>query len=156
MRSLEIQRDPRRYREVVEKVILYMTLGIDVSRLFSEMVLVRFLFYCTTTDSACSLTKLFALAFFPHHLSSFQHLQASATQNLVQKKLIYLYLCNYAESHSELTLLTVNTLQKDCRDSNPMIRGLALRAMCNLRCGFFLCFESHSDLRCLLSLLWQL
>ena len=52
----------------------------------------------------------------------------------MQKKLVYLYLCNYAESHSELTLLTVNTLQKDCRDGNPMIRGLALRAMCNLRC----------------------
>jgi AP-4 complex subunit beta-1 len=51
----------------------------------------------------------------------------------VQKKLVYLYLCNYAESHSDLTLLTVNTLQKDCRDGNPMIRGLALRAMCNLR-----------------------
>jgi len=35
-----VQRDEKRYREVVEKVILYMTLGIDVSRLFSEMVLV--------------------------------------------------------------------------------------------------------------------
>lgn len=38
---MEVQRDPNRYREVVEKVILYMTLGVDVSRLFSEMVLVR-------------------------------------------------------------------------------------------------------------------
>lgn len=59
--------------------------------------------------------------------------QASATRDLVQKKLVYLYLCNYAESNSELALLTVNTLQKDCRDSNPVIRGLALRSMCNLR-----------------------
>ena len=60
-------------------------------------------------------------------------LQASATRDLVQKKLVYLYLCNYAESNSDLALLTVNTLQKDCRDTNPVIRGLALRSMCNLR-----------------------
>ena len=59
--------------------------------------------------------------------------QASATQDLVQKKLVYLYLCNYAESHTDLTLLAVNTLQKDSRDLNPMVRGLALRAMCGLR-----------------------
>jgi AP-4 complex subunit beta-1 len=52
---------------------------------------------------------------------------------LVQKKLVYLYLGEYAGSHSEITLLAVNTLQKDCRDSNPMVRGLALRSMCGLR-----------------------
>eukprot|EP00055_Hartaetosiga_balthica_P018704 m.135204 g.135204 ORF g.135204 m.135204 type:complete len:776 (-) comp9865_c0_seq1:143-2470(-) len=97
IRQPDVQRDPVRYRQAVEKVILYMTLGIDVSRLFSEIVL------------------------------------ASATRDLVQKKLVYLYLCNYAESNAELALLTVNTLQKDCRDTNPMIRGLALRSMCNLR-----------------------
>ncbi len=51
----------------------------------------------------------------------------------MQKKLVYLYLCSYAESHSDITLLAVNTLQKDCADSNPMIRGLALRSMCGLR-----------------------
>jgi hypothetical protein len=27
----------------------------------------------------------------------------------------------------------INTLQKNCRDHNPMIRGLALRSMCQLR-----------------------
>ena len=42
-------------------------------------------------------------------------------------------MCNYAESHSELTLLAVNTLQKSCRDLNPMVRGLALRSMSSLR-----------------------
>lgn len=30
---------------------------------------------------------------------------ASSTQDLVQKKLVYLYLCNYAESHADLTVL---------------------------------------------------
>ena len=43
------------------------------------------------------------------------------------------YLTNYAESNSELTLLAINTLQKDCRDEDPTIRGLALRSLCGLR-----------------------
>ncbi len=59
--------------------------------------------------------------------------QAGATTNLVQKKLVYLYLTMYAESNSELVLLTVNTLHKDCQDSNPVIRGLALRALTSLK-----------------------
>jgi len=52
--------------------------------------------------------------------------------DLVQKKMVYLYLVNYAESNSELAILAVNTLQKDCRDDDPMIRGLALRSLCSL------------------------
>ena len=40
LRSPDVQRDVKRYREVVEKVTLYQTLGIDVSELFSDMVLV--------------------------------------------------------------------------------------------------------------------
>lgn len=41
LRNLKVQRDPVRKREVVKKVIAYMTLGIDVSRLFGDMVMVR-------------------------------------------------------------------------------------------------------------------
>lgn len=41
LRSLEVQRDPRKYLQAVQKVIACMTLGIDVSRLFSEMIMVR-------------------------------------------------------------------------------------------------------------------
>ena len=59
--------------------------------------------------------------------------QAGATTDLVQKKLVYLYLSNYAEANSDVALLTVNTLQKDCQDRNPVVRGLALRSMCSLR-----------------------
>ena len=60
--------------------------------------------------------------------------KASATTNLVQKKLVYLYICTCAESNSELALLTVNTLIKDAlNDVNPMVRGLALRSMANMR-----------------------
>lgn len=59
--------------------------------------------------------------------------QAGATQNLVQKKLVYHYICSYAESHADLAILTVNTLMKDSQDPNPVVRGLALRSMCALR-----------------------
>lgn len=74
-----------------------MTLGIDVSRLFPDMIM------------ACN------------------------TKDLVIKKMVYLYLCNYAVTNPELTLLVINTLQKDCRDEDPMIRGLALRSFTSLR-----------------------
>ncbi|XP_054836878.1 AP-4 complex subunit beta-1 isoform X3 [Eublepharis macularius] len=59
--------------------------------------------------------------------------KASATVDIVQKKLVYLYMCTYAPLKPDLALLAVNTLCKDCSDPNPMVRGLALRNMCSLR-----------------------
>lgn len=59
--------------------------------------------------------------------------KASATVDIVQKKLVYLYMCTYAPQKPDLALLAINTLCKDCSDPNPMVRGLALRSMCNLR-----------------------
>ncbi len=41
LRSADLQKDLVKYREVVQKVIMYMTLGVDVSPLFSEMIMVR-------------------------------------------------------------------------------------------------------------------
>lgn len=43
--KLSVQRDKKKMREVVKKVIAYMTLGIDVTRLFDQMVMA-----CHTTD----------------------------------------------------------------------------------------------------------
>lgn len=74
-----------------------MTVGIDVSSAFSEMVM------------------------------------CSATSDIVLKKMCYLYVGNYARCNPDLALLTINFLQKDCRDEDPMIRGLALRSLCSLR-----------------------
>ena len=45
LRSPDVQKDPRRYLQAVQKVIACMTLGIDVSKLFSEMIMVRFIIY---------------------------------------------------------------------------------------------------------------
>eukprot|EP00929_Paragymnodinium_shiwhaense_P072416 TRINITY_DN36759_c0_g1_i1.p1 TRINITY_DN36759_c0_g1~~TRINITY_DN36759_c0_g1_i1.p1 ORF type:complete len:873 (-),score=248.21 TRINITY_DN36759_c0_g1_i1:242-2860(-) len=97
LRAAAADKDHQKKRDAIKKVIAYMTIGIDVSPLFSDMVM------------------------------------ASATNDLVQKKMVYLYLVNYAESNAELAILAVNTLQKDCRDDDPMIRGLALRSLCSLQ-----------------------
>jgi len=78
-------------------VIAYMTLGIDVSKLFTEMIM------------------------------------ATGTKDHVVKKMVYLYICNYAATNPDLALLAINTLQKDCRDEDPMTRGLALRSFTSLR-----------------------
>jgi len=97
LRNPAVERDPEKRREVVKRVIAYMTLGIDVSRLFTEMIM------------------------------------ATSSKDLVVKKMVYLYVTNYASTNPELSLLAINTLQKDCRDEDPMTRGLALRSFCGLR-----------------------
>ena len=55
------------------------------------------------------------------------------TENLEQKKLVYLYLINYAKTQPELAILAVNTFVKDTDDANPLIRALAIRTMGVLR-----------------------
>ncbi|KAJ1536872.1 beta-adaptin, partial [Nowakowskiella sp. JEL0078] len=55
------------------------------------------------------------------------------TDDLELKKLVYLYLINYAKSQPELVILAINTFVKDSDDSNPLIRALAIRTMGCLR-----------------------
>ena len=74
-----------------------MTLGIDVSRLYPEMV------------------------------------KASRTDDIVMKKMIYLYLTNYAEQNQELAILAINTFLIDIKGTDCKIRGLALRSLCQLK-----------------------
>jgi AP-1 complex subunit beta-1 len=51
------------------------------------------------------------------------------TEDTELKKLVYLYLINYAKTQPELTILAVNTFVKDSQDPNPLIRALAVRTM---------------------------
>ncbi|KFD50335.1 hypothetical protein M513_08835 [Trichuris suis] len=51
------------------------------------------------------------------------------TDNLELKKLVYLYLMNYAKTQPDLAIMAVNTFVKDCEDPNPLIRALAVRTM---------------------------
>ena len=77
----------------MKKVIASMTVGKDVSGLFTDV------------------------------------LNCAQTGNIELKKLVYLYLINYAKTQPELTLLAVNTFVKDASDPNPLIRALAVRTM---------------------------
>ncbi|CDR96846.1 adaptin N terminal domain containing protein, putative [Babesia bigemina] len=55
------------------------------------------------------------------------------TNNLELKKLVYLYVINYAKVQPELAILAVNTFCKDAKDRNPLIRALAVRTMGYIR-----------------------
>ncbi|KAJ0426260.1 AP-1 complex subunit beta-1 [Aspergillus carlsbadensis] len=80
-------------KEAIQKTIMAMTLGKDVSALFPDV------------------------------------LKNIATTDLEQKKLVYLYLMNYAKSNPDLCILAVNTFVQDSEDPNPLIRALAIRTM---------------------------
>ncbi|EDV26473.1 uncharacterized protein TRIADDRAFT_22316, partial [Trichoplax adhaerens] len=58
---------------------------------------------------------------------------AAATDDLIQKKLVYMYICRYVDRFPDLAVLTINTLQKDCKDNSAIVRSLALRSLCSLR-----------------------
>ncbi|KEP61546.1 UNVERIFIED_CONTAM: beta adaptin protein, putative [Hammondia hammondi] len=51
------------------------------------------------------------------------------TTNMELKKLVYLYVINYAKAQPELAILAINTFRKDSLDPNPLIRALAVRTM---------------------------
>ncbi len=60
----------------------------------------------------------------------FPVLKCVETQNLELKKLVYLYIINYAKTQPDLAVLAVNTFRKDARERvNPLIRGMAVRTM---------------------------
>eukprot|EP00924_Labyrinthula_sp_SR-Ha-C_P006820 snap_masked-scaffold_8-processed-gene-1.26-mRNA-1 protein AED:1.00 eAED:1.00 QI:0/-1/0/0/-1/1/1/0/800 len=96
LRNPKVQNNPHKKQEVIKKVIAYMTLGYDVSRLFPDIVM------------------------------------AASTNDIVVKKLCYLFMSKYARSNEEVATLCINTMTKDCSDVDPMIRGLALRSLSSL------------------------
>ena len=52
------------------------------------------------------------------------------TPNVELKKLIYLYIINYAKAKPDITLLAVNCFSTDALDkTSPIIRALAVRTM---------------------------
>ena len=88
---------PKELNDILKKIILYMTYGVDVSPLFTEILML------------------------------------SQTPNLLSKKMIYLYLGNYADSRPDLAMMTLNTYIRDTKSKDPKIRGLAVRSLCNMR-----------------------
>uniref|UniRef100_A0A665VLY2 AP complex subunit beta n=1 Tax=Echeneis naucrates TaxID=173247 RepID=A0A665VLY2_ECHNA len=75
--------------------------------------------FVTNDISSCASCS----ALFPDVVNCMQ------TDNLELKKLVYLYLMNYAKSQPDMAIMAVNTFVKDCEDPNPLIRALAVRTM---------------------------
>lgn len=81
-------------KAAVKKVIGAMTVGKDVSSLFTDV------------------------------------LKCVETEDLELKKLVYLYIINYAKAQPDLALMAINTFRKDSTERvNPLIRSLAVRTM---------------------------
>lgn len=56
-----------------------------------------------------------------------------ASSNVEIKKLVYIYILRYAEAEPDLSLLSINYIQKSLTDQNPQIRALALKVMSGIR-----------------------
>jgi len=56
-------------------------------------------------------------------------LNCMQTGSVELKKLVYLYLINYAKSAPDVAILAVNSFRRDANDQNPLIRALAIRTM---------------------------
>lgn len=133
-----------RKKDAVKKVIAAMTVGKDVSPLFTDVV------------------------------------KCMNTQNLELKKLVYLYIMNYAKSNPDLAILAVNTfvqvraffffrvylylrlpllnVPQDAQHPNPLIRALAVRTMGCIRVNRiteYLCEPLRKCLKVCLSLLTE-
>jgi len=80
-------------KDTVKKVIAAMTVGKDVSMLFTDVI------------------------------------KCVATNNIELKKLVYLYIMNYAKTQPDLAMMAVNQFERDSNHPNPLIRGLAVRTM---------------------------
>lgn len=55
------------------------------------------------------------------------------TDNPELKSYVYTFILHYAHQKQELALLSINSIRKDCTDSNPRVRANALRAMSGIR-----------------------
>lgn len=58
---------------------------------------------------------------------------ACATKDIVEKKLIFMYLAIYSQLNEDFARMAINTFMKDCYSLNPNIRSLAIRHLSNLR-----------------------
>jgi AP-1 complex subunit beta-1 len=96
-------------KEAIQKTIMSMTLGKDVSALFPDV-----LKNIATAD--LDQKKLVYLYLMCVHTVAVWEPETDRTRN-------------YAKSHPDLCILAVNTFVQDSEDPNPLIRALAIRTM---------------------------
>lgn len=81
-------------------------------------------------DRKNALKRVVAAMSLGRDMSSlFPDVVKNTTGDLSMKKLVYLYIINYAHANADLSLLIINTFLKDAADPNPLIRALSIRTM---------------------------
>jgi len=71
------------------------------------------------------------------------------TDNIELKKLVYLYLINYAKTQPVLAILGVSTFQRDTADQQSLIRALTIRTMGCIRIDKVVEYLGEPLTRCL-------
>lgn len=82
--------------------------------------------------------------------SLFTDVVKNTAGDISMKKLVYLYIINYARTKPDLAILIVNTFIKDAVDPNPLIRALAIRTMALIpldKITEYLCDPLHRALK---------
>lgn len=82
--------------------------------------------------------------------SLFTDVVKNTAGDLSMKKLVYLYIINYAQAKPDLAILIVNTFIKDAVDPNPLVRALAIRTMALIpldKITEYLCDPLHRALK---------
>lgn len=104
----------------------------------------------TMKDRKNALKRTVAAMTLGRDVSSlFTDVVKNTVGDISMKKLVYLYIINYAQSKPDLSILIVNTFIKDAKDHNPLIRALAIRTMALIpleKITEYLCDPLHSAL----------
>jgi AP-1 complex subunit beta-1 len=99
----------------VKKVIAAMTVGKDVGTFLFSVI--SFCFARFLINEFCFLVCAPGILFT-------DVVKSMQTDDIELKKLIYLYIINYARSQQDKSILVVNTLQRDAAFPNPLVRAL--------------------------------
>jgi hypothetical protein len=96
-------------------VIAAMTVGKDVGTFLFSVI--SFCFARFLINEFCFLVCAPGILFT-------DVVKSMQTDDIELKKLIYLYIINYARSQQDKSILVVNTLQRDAAFPNPLVRAL--------------------------------
>lgn len=86
-------------------------------------------------DRIVALTRIVAMISKGRDASQFLPavLKLTSCSNLDVRKLVYIVLLRYANTNPDLTLLSINSFQRDLSDPSPLLRAMALRVLSSIK-----------------------
>ncbi|RHY05137.1 hypothetical protein DYB25_010332, partial [Aphanomyces astaci] len=109
LRDSTVERDSKKKREIIKKVIAYMTLGIDVSRIFSEIVM------CVDTKDI--ITKKMVYYYLTNYANKNADLAILCINTLLTD-------CAYVRKTGVIGILKVFSLNKELIKDSEMVDTL--------------------------------